>query len=164
MRYSVHRSRWVEVLRSFGRRDIRRHGPTVRWVSSRGLASRVDGGFSGNGGFGGRRRARGPRGRTANRQWCESCPAGVQHSPSGAGARTVEVVRNHAGGSRSVPRGGGRSSDERCASIGSRLGQFREYGSRVSIRERIFMRGDSVRVQGSPTRKGGKKRTRSERL
>jgi hypothetical protein len=65
---------------------------------------------SGNGISGGRCRAKVREGLRASSKRCESCPAGVQHSPNGAGARTAEVVRNHAGGSRLAARGGGRSS------------------------------------------------------
>jgi hypothetical protein len=89
---------------------------------------------SGNGIPGGWCRAKVREVLVANSKRCESCPAGVQHSPSGAGARTAEVVRNHAGGSRLAAHGGGQSS--------------------MGVAQAMFMAGPvpGVRKQGVQTR------------
>jgi hypothetical protein len=122
--------------------DIVDTGPIARWVSSRGLGSAWSRGVLGDGCSGGRSRVRGSRGRWTSSKRCESCPAGVQQSPSGDGTRTVEVVRNHEGGSRSAARGGGRSEvgvAEAVPTAGPSAG-VRKQGanSRANLQERRF--------------------------
>jgi hypothetical protein len=121
--------------------DIATTGPTVRWVSSRGLASLESGGGFGDERSGGRGRVQESRGFRVSPQRCESCPVGVQHSPNGGGTRTVEVVRNHEGGSRFAARGGGGSSVSAAQAVhGWSISGSTEAGchSRANLQERRF--------------------------